>query len=47
MAELLVLGSAMLKAYHKLLPNLKKIPEFKDAVQRIWTASPQNPFLKV
>jgi len=29
---------AMLESYHKLQPKPKPVPEFKDALQLIWSA---------
>ena len=32
----------MLESYHKLQPKPKTVPEFKDAVQLIWSALPEE-----
>jgi len=33
---------AMLKSYHKLQQKRKSVPEFKDALQLIWSALPDK-----
>ena len=33
---------AMLESYHKLQPKPKTVPEFKDALQLIWSALPEK-----
>jgi len=33
---------AMLESYYKLQPKPKTVPEFKDAIQLIWSALPEN-----
>ena len=32
----------MLESYHKLQPKPETVPEFKEAVQLIWSALPQK-----
>ena len=32
----------MLESYHKLQSKPKTVPEFKDAIQLIWSAVPDN-----
>jgi len=32
----------MLESYHKLQPKPKPVPEFKDALQLIWSAVPEK-----
>ena len=33
---------AMLESYYKLQPKPKTVPEFKDAIQLVWSVLPEN-----
>jgi len=33
----------MLESYYELQPKSKTVPEFKDALQLIWSALPEKP----